>query len=221
MAETQKDSSEYGADTPKKKRKNRMKGLYEDCEFYRIPKEGKKGFQTVSVYRGLFYQADQTPKERRSYRLRFSGLFLAILALFSWCCTRHNPFNYTWFVGLSEGVMTVGFSYILVVWVIYLTAEREMRAYLYRMTSKRLIRACEMATIFSGICTAALLIYLPVSGFNAVWEALLSAACMVLCGLGTHCLGKMEGKVPYRVWQSTEQPPENGEKLDYGTKDMK
>lgn len=218
MAETRNDRSIYDADAQKKKRKNRMKGLYEDCEFYRVPKEGKKGFQTVSVYCGLFYQADQMPKERRRYRLQFSGIFLAILALFSWCCTRHNPFNYTWLVGMSEGLMTVGFSYILVVWVIYLTAEREMRAYLYRMTSKRLIRACEMATIFSGICTAALLIYILVSGFNAVGEALLSAACMALCGLGTRYLGKMEEKVPYRVWQSTEQPPENGEKLDYRMK---
>lgn len=221
MADESKKRTGFEGGSQKEKQKDRLKGLYEDCDFYRVPKEGKKGFQTISVYRGLIYQADQTPQERRGYRIRFSVILLAIFALFAFCCMRPNSFNYIWYVGLSEGAMIVGFSYILVVWLIYLTAEREMRAYLYRMTSKRLIRACEIATIFSGICTVALLIYIPASGFHSVLEALLTAAAMALCGFGTHYLGKMEEAVPYKAWQSTEQPPANGEKLDYGPKNRK
>lgn len=204
-----------------KKQKDRMKDLYEDCEFYRVPKEGKKGFKTVSVYCGQIYQADQTPQERRSYRIRFSVILVAIFVLYAVCCICSNPFNYTLYVGISEGLMLIGFSYILVVWIIYLTAEREMRAYLYRMTSRRLIRACEIATIFAGLCTGTVLIWIPISGFASVGSALLTTAGLALCGAGTRYLGKMEAAVPYKVWQSTEQPPANGEKLDYESKNRK
>lgn len=221
MADENKIGDAYDSGDQKKKQKDRMKGLYEDCEFYRVPKDGKKGFQTISVYRGLMYKANQTPRERCGYRIRFSLILAALFLLFAGCCMRPNPFNYIWYVGLSEGAMIVGFSYILVVWIIYLTAEREMRAYLYRMTSKRLIRACEITAIFSCICVAALLIYILASGFDSVVNALMSAACIALCGFGTRYLGKMEEAVPYMAWQSTEQPPANGEKLDYGPKNRK
>lgn len=199
-------------------KKNYAKGLYEDCEFYRVPRrDGKKGFKTVSVYRGLFYTADQTPKERVLYRLRFSGLLLLLMILFGFSCIRQDPFNRTLYVGVAEGAALVAFSYLLVIWLIYLTAEREMRSYLYKMTSKRLIRACEIEMLLCGACAAALLIYIPAGGFTAVGSALLSAAGFAVCCAGAKLLAKMEERVPYRTWQSTEQPPIGGERLDYPT----
>jgi hypothetical protein len=199
------------------KKPNKNKGLYEDCEFYRVLKENGKGFRTISVYKGLFYQADQTPQQRLRYRLRFSAYLILLFALFCLSCAQRSGANLTWYGGVTEGMTLVGLVYIAVVWLIYLTAEQEMRAYLYRMTSKRLIRACEIAMILAGVSAAAVLLYLPLSGFQNLLSTALTALGLAMCSLGARFLAEQEAAIPYRSWQSEEQPPQFGEKLDYKT----
>lgn len=199
-------------------RKARRAGIYEDCEFYRVPKEdGKDGFRTVSVYKGVYYECGQTPEEKRSYRFKFTLFYLLLTGFFLFAVSRPYEVNRVWYIGLLEGLMLTSLVYVLVVWILYLTAEKRMRAYLYRMTSRRLIRACEI-TVLAAAATAILaLVSIPMGGFSGVARTLLLTVCMVLCGFAAWGLSRYEASVPYKITQSEEQPPVNGERLDYKT----
>lgn len=190
------------------------KELYEDCEFYRVP-GGKKGFQTVSVYTGLFYESAQSRGEKLWYRLTVSGIFLVVFALFGLFCVRPNSFNYTWYVGIPEGLTVVADSYVLVTWLIYLTAETKMRAYVYRMTSRHLILACNLSAIASGVCAAGVIASLFASGFRNVRETLATAVVLLVCCGAMAVVAKWEDSIAYMVTQSAEQAPENGERIEY------
>lgn len=211
MRERQVDTKQMHRNT-QKHRMNRE--LYEDCDFYRVP-GGKKGFRTVSVYTGLFYTSAQSKTEKRRYRLSVSGILLGVFTLFVLFCIRPNGFNYTWYVGIPEGFTVVAYSYVLVTWFIYLTTAPQMRAYEYRMTSRHLILACNLAAIASGVCVLGVLVSLFVGGLQNLGETLATAGALAVCCGAMLGVARWEDSIPYTVVQSKEQPPENGEKIKY------
>ena len=199
-------------------KESRWHSIYENCEFYRIPCEkGRKRFKTISIYRGLLYEANQTKQERFFYCLRFSGALTMAVLLFLLCCVYPAGVNYSRYIGFVQSITAVIYLYAAVVWLLYLTAEKRMRACIYRMTSQKLIRSCKASAVLSAICAVAVLCC-PVLGNVAMGkETLFIAAGFSICAILMSWLFKMEEDVLYLVNPSGEEPPNGAEKLDYIT----
>ena len=125
----------------------------------------------------------------------------------------NSAVNKSW-VAIFEGISFVGMVYVLAEWVINVTAEKQMRTYLYRLVHERLVRSCEITMVFTTCTVAASVIYIFVDMKN--WLAsLLNPIGFALLTVGLRLLADMEAKVPYKSWKSKETAPKNGERLNY------
>jgi hypothetical protein len=196
--------------------------IYEDCDFYRVFTAGKKNhYTTIAIYHGLMYEVNQTAEERIKYIAKFSFQVLISLAVFIACAAYPDDFNKSWYVGLAEGMTMVSYSYVTVVGVIYLTAANSMRKYLYKMTSVKLIRACKMTAVMSGICAFLILSQIVINDFiiqksaHSLLTGISVCSLLIMCCFLMNHLSKLESKRPFNIYYSKEQPPTGAEKLDY------
>jgi hypothetical protein len=193
--------------TPRKS--TRYSRMYEDCTFYRVPRtDGRPGTRTIPVYRGFYYQAAETPAERRRYRLRLAALLLVLCAVFGWVCTLSYAANTVWYVGISEGAAFVGLVQILITLLLRLTTEPRLTGYFYKLTSLRFITSCRVCCALLGLCAAATAVSLVRSGAQPL-RHIAAAAAFCLCAGAAWAAGRVERRRHYRRWLSEDQPPQD------------
>ena len=190
-------------DQPRKSKKYSQ--MYEDFEFHTVQfPETKKGYKTVGVYKGMYYQIDLEPDELKRYRIKFSAVFLVILAVFIGLCILPYSYNSNSLVGIIEGLTAVSFAYVAVSWIVYLITDKKMTIYFYKSSSGKLKVSCSIAAIMLGISAVATLISLIRNSGDEVLASVSAIMGFILCAAGMIFLYKMEDQLPYKSWMSED-----------------
>ena len=200
-------------DQPREIKKNRK--LFEGWEYYKVPTDkNRKGYKTVGVYKGKYYEADQSSKEKKIYRVKFSAVFLLTALILVIACILPFNYNMVWYVGIAEMFTFVCMVYVLVSFIIYLTSEDKKTEYLYKTTSRNLIYSTTATTILSSIVTimAAASILLS-SGEFAIAE-LTGIALFSACAVGMNYLSNAEKGIKYNEAFSHDTLEKNLEQMN-------
>lgn len=192
----------------------------QDCDYYRVPKENGKGFRVVALYRGLLYTPALPKGKLLVYNLCFSALVLLSAVLFAVLCTQRGAFNRLVPLALAEGAAMVTLCYAVVIWLIRLTSEREMRANIYGLVHDKLILALKATFGLFLFCTVLVMGHTVFTGFQDAADGLWGTLAFLAASGIQFLLFRMEEKLPFSSRVSREQPPAGAEKLDWDEKKM-
>lgn len=183
----------------------RLSKIYKDCDFYRVPTiKNRKGYKTVCVYHGMYYRSKQNKYEKKKYRIKYAISFVIIFLTYLCCCIMPSDCNKIWFVGISEMISLLAFSYVAVTFIIYLTAEQKMKEYMYKMTSLKLIVSTGVTAVTLVVCAITTILGLTIYSSGRLWLDLLGVLGLIVSSVGMFRLKKIEEGVPYKKWLSDE-----------------
>ena len=187
---------------------HRFYRMNKDCDYYRIPcGECKKGYKTVSVYRGMYYQADESSEESKRRNIAFAlGLSFAFM-MFLISSIIPYEYNALRYAGIMEGITLVSFSFVLVKYIISLFTDSRMTEYVYKTTALSLTRGCMFTLVMLVLCLVGVIIGI-VSLPDELPYYILAFFLFTLSAGGMYFLWKLLKGVSYTSWKSRETLPQ-------------
>lgn len=200
-------------DSPQRKR-----GIWHSKAYHRffegysestIPTPDGKGYRIQRVYTGNTYRQDLTTGQRILLRVLYVGLFLCAVYLFVSGAVLPLPSNSTWYVTLPQAVSLPFMFWIVIAFVAYLPAEREMTIYGYRSSSLALQKATLGAAICLGLTALATLAFSILNPTDEPQSVLGCALRFFAGGLISLGMNWIERKVKYLIIPGQNNPPED------------
>jgi hypothetical protein len=172
-----------------------------------IPKPDGKGSSIQRLYTGNYYRQALTTGQRILLRGLYVALFLGIVYLFVSSAILPLASNSTWYVVLSQIVSIPFLFWILIAFLSYLPAERDLTIAEYRISSLALQKATLGAAASLGLAAVAMLVFLLLSPSNNPLVDLLCAVKYLAGGLIVLSMNRIERKVVYLIIPSQNPTP--------------
>jgi hypothetical protein len=175
-----------------------------------VPKANGKGYRIQRIYTGNYYRQDLSTGQRILLRGLYVALFLGVAYLFVSSASLPLPANSTWYVVLSQVVSVPFLFWILIAFLSYLPAERDLTIAEYRNSSPALQKATLGSAASLGLAAVAMLVFLLLNPSNKPLVELLCAVKYLAGGLIALSMNLVERKVVYSIVPSQNQLPETG-----------
>lgn len=193
--------------------RSRRKKQFEGYEFYRVPRDGKSGYKTIGVYTGNYYKFAGIHSKSVLRKILYAFLSLISIALFVWIGTRPYAYNQLWHMGVVQYAGLVAMAFQIVALVNYITAERQMTAYIYRISSRHLIKAAFVCAVLFGLCAVFAIFHYTKSGFAGFGQECLGWGGLLMCTAAMLAVSWLEKKTPYVCFKSQDVPPKGADKM--------
>jgi hypothetical protein len=175
-----------------------------------VPKPNGKGYGIQRIYTGNYYRQDLTTGQRILLRGLYVAIFVGMGYLFVSSASLPTASNSTWYVVLSQVVSVPFLFWILIAFLSYLPAERDLTIAEYRNSSLALQKATLGSAASLGLAAVAMLVFLLLNPSNKPLVELLCAVKYLAGGLIALSMNLIERKVVYSIVPSQNQPPETG-----------
>jgi hypothetical protein len=183
--------------------------FFEGYSEFTVPTPNGKGYKIQRVYTGNTYRQDLTKGQRGLLRVLYVVLFVCAVYLFVSCAVLPLPSNSTWYVTLPQAVSLPFLFWIVIAFLSYLPAERDMTIYGYRSSSQALQKATLGTAICLGVTALATLIFIMLNPSDEPLEVLRCTSSFFAGGLITLGMYWIERKVKYLIIPSQNHPPED------------
>ena len=183
--------------------------FFEGYSEFTVPTPNGKGYRIQRVYTGNTYRQDLTTGQRILLRVLYVGLFLCAVYLFVSSAVLPLPSNSTWYVTLPQAVSLPFMFWIVIAFVAYLPAERDMTIHGYRSSSLALQKATLGAAICLGITALATLVFSILNPSDEPLRVLRCALSFFAGGLISLGMNWIERKVKYLIIPGQNHPPED------------
>jgi len=201
-----------------KDRPQRKRGIWHSKAYHRffegyseftIPTTDGKGYRIQRVYTGNTYRQDLTKGQQALLRVLYVVLFVCAVYLFVSCAVLLLPSNSTWYVTLPQAVSLPFMFWIVIAFLSYLPAERDMTIHGYRSSSQALQKATLGTAICLGVTALATLIFITLNPSDEPLDVLRCTSSFFAGGLITLGMYWIERKVKYLIIPSQNHPPED------------
>ncbi len=183
--------------------------FFEGYSEFTVPTPNGKGYKIQRVYTGNTYRQDLTRSQWVLLRVVYVVLFLCAVYLFVSCAVLPLPSNSTWYVTLPQAVSLPFMFWIVIAFVAYLPAEREMTIHGYRNSSLSLQKATLGSAISLGVTALTTLIFIMLNPSGEPLDVLRCTASFFAGGLVTLGMYWIERKVKYLIISGQNHPPED------------
>jgi hypothetical protein len=188
-------------------RSNAYHRFFEGYSEVSVPKPNGKGHTIQRVYTGDYYRQDLTQGQRILIRGSYAALFLFVAYMFISSAILPLAINSTWYVVLPEAVSVPFLFWILIAFLFYLPALKDITIADYRSSSLSLQKATMASAISLGITVFAVVIFTCLNPSNQAELGLLCAMKYAACGTMVLGINRLEKKVNYLVIPSPNTPP--------------
>ena len=174
----------------------------------------KKGKTVITrVYVGEYYRLDLPKNKRILLRLSYSGLILAIGALFFGAASRPVSANSTWYLALVQMLGLCMTGALAINLLSHCTAPRDMTIGDWRSSSQKLQRNAKYMALLMELTALLTALHLVLNGEKWV-QHLLCVGLYAVAGLLAVLLNRLEANAPYLKFPSTEPAPKDGTYID-------
>jgi len=170
-----------------------------------IPKPTGKGYAIQRVYTGDYYRQDLTGRQRLLLRGFYVAIFSCIAYFFISTAVLPVTSNVTWYVVLTQVVSIPFLFWILIAFLYYLPARRDLTIYGYRSSSQALQKATLGASMGMVVVTLATLVFMFSNLSNEPLVELLSAGKYLSAVLLALLMNRVEKKVHYLIVPSSNR----------------
>lgn len=174
-----------------------------------VPKSNGTGTTIQRIYTGDYFRQDLTARQRILIRVLYVALFLGIAFLYTSSATLPLRINTTWYVVLPQAVSLPFLFWILIAFLSYLPAERDMEIADYRGSSLYLLKASMGSAICLGITALATLVFIILNPSDEFLRDMLCAGEYVVAGLIALAMHRIEKRVSYLTIPNPQSPPDN------------
>jgi len=165
------------------------------------------------VYVGDYYRLDLPKNKRVALRLAYLSLIALIAGLFGFAASRPVGANMTWYIAIAQMVAVCLLGLLCVSLLSHSTAPRDMTVGDWKSSSKKLRRNAKYTALVMELLAFLTGLHLLLNGEN--WGMhLLCVVLYAIAGITAVILNRLEANAPYRIWRSTEEPPEDGSYID-------
>jgi archaellum biogenesis protein FlaJ (TadC family) len=179
-----------------------------------VPKRNGKGTRIQRIYTGNYFRQDLSERQRILIRVLYVALFLCIAFLYASSAIQPLTINSTWYVVLPQAASVPFLFWILVAFLSYLPAERDMKIADYRSSSLYLLKAAMGSVICLGITASATLVSIMLNPSDESPRAMLCAGKYIVAGLIALAMYRIERKVSYLTTPNQHLPPDNSFEID-------
>ena len=165
------------------------------------------------VYIGDYYRLDLPKKKRVALRFVYLSLIALIAGLFGFAASRPVGANMTWYIAITQMVAVCLLGLLCVNFLSHCIAPRDMTVGDWKSSSRKLQRNAKYTALTMELLAFLTLLHLLLNGEN--WGMhLLCVVLYAIAGITAVILNRLEANAPYRIWRSTEEPPEDGSYID-------
>jgi len=165
------------------------------------------------VYVGDYYRLDLPKNKRVALRLAYLSLIALIAGLFGFAASRPVGANMTWYIAIAQMVAVCLLGLLCVSLLSHSTAPRDMTVGDWKSSSKKLRRNAKYTALVMELLAFLTGLHLLLNGEN--WGMhLLCVVLYAIAGITAVILNRLEANAPYKIWRSTEEPPEDGSYID-------
>ena len=119
----------------------------------------------------------------------------------------------TWYIAIAQMVAVCLLGLLCVSLLPHCTAPRDMTVGDWKSSSKKLQRNAKYTALAMELLAFLTGLHLLLNGKN--WGMhLLCVVLYAIAGITAVILNRLEANAPYRIWHSTEEPPEDGSYID-------
>lgn len=174
----------------------------------------EKGKTTIKrVYVGDYYRLDLPKNKRVALRLVYLALIALIAGLFGFAASQPVGANMTWYIAIAQMVAVCLLGLLCVSFLSHCIAPRDMTVGDWKSSSKKLQRNAKYTALAMELLAFLTGLHLLLNGEN--WGMhLLCVVLYAIAGITAVILNRLEANAPYRIWRSTEEPPEDGSYID-------
>ena len=183
--------------------------FFEGYSEYSVMNANGKGTSIQRIYTGNYYRQDLTRGRRILLRAAYLWLFLGALYLFVSSAIQPLASNSTWFVVLPQAVSIPLLFWMVIAFITYMPAGRDMTIDDYRSSSLALKKASLFSAISLGATALATLIFMALNPSDQPLAELLCAAKFLAGGLFVFSIDQVERRLHYLVIPSPNKPPED------------
>ena len=174
-----------------------------------VPKHNGKGTRIQRVYTGNYYRQDLTNGQWILIRFLYVALFLCVAFLYTSSAIPPLAINSTWYMVFAQAVSLPFLGWIIIAFVAYLPAKRDMTIADYRSSSLSLLKATMGSTVCLGLTALAALIFILLNPSNELLRELLCVGSYVVGGLISLAMHQIERRVNYLTIPNQHLPPDN------------
>ncbi len=178
-----------------------------------IPKSNGKGSRIVRVYIGDYFRQNLSPRKRITIRVLYVVLFVCAAVFYISSAVQPLTINSTWYVVLPEAISLLFLSWILLTFLSYIPAERDMTIEGYRSSSLSLLKATLGSATCLGIAGLTTLIFIVLNPVDEYLSVLLCSGKFFAAGLFALAMNRIESKVNYLTIPNQNKPFENGSEI--------
>ena len=165
------------------------------------------------VYVGDYYRLALPKNKRIALRLAYAVLIALTVALFGFAASRPVGANMTWYLAIAQMVTVCLLGLLCVNLLSHSTAPRDMTVGDWKSSSKKLQKNAKYTALAMELLAFLTGLHLLLNGEN--WGMhLLCVVLYAIAGITAVILNRLEANAPYRIWRSTEEPPEDGSYID-------
>lgn len=191
------------------------KAYHRHFEGYTELEETNEQGKTVikRVYVGDYYRLDLPRNKRIVLRFTYAGLIALTAALFGFAASRPVGANMTWYIAIAQMLTVCLLGLLCVNLLSHCIAPRDMTVGDWKSSSKKLQRNAKYTALAMELLAFLNGLYLLLNGEN--WGThLLCVLLYAVAGLCSVVINRLEANAPYKIWRSTEEPPEDGSYID-------
>jgi len=188
--------------------------FFEGYTEVRVPRSNGKGTRIKRIYTGEYYRQDLSVRNRVLIRLLYVVFFLCASLLFVSGAVEQFAGNSTWYVNLPEAASVFFLFWILIAFIEYLPAGRDMTIAEYRSSSRSLLKASIGAAICLGVTALATLLFLVLNSFTALLPGIVCIGKYISGSLMMLVLNRLEMKLKYQIIPNTNQVPVDSVVID-------
>ena len=174
-----------------------------------VPKPTGKGTRIQRIYTGKYYRQDLTKRQRVLIRILYVALFLCAAFLYTSSAILPLTINTTWYVVIPQAGSLLFLFWIIIAFLSYLPAERDMKIADYRSSSLYLLKATKGSAICLGITAVATLVFIMLNPSNELLRGLICTGEYTLAGTIALAMNRIERKVSYLTIPNGIHPPDN------------
>lgn len=173
--------------------------FFEGYSEFTAPKPDGKGTRIQRIYTGDYYRQDLTKAQRILLRVLYVALFLGAAYLFVSSAILPLASNSTWYVVLTQVASLPFLFWIVIAFVSYLPASRDMTIHEYRTSSLALQKATLGAAVSLGLAAVTTSVFALLNPSAGSAAQLLCAVKYLAGGLLALSMNGVEKKVGYLV----------------------